>query len=132
MFAARRNDRVSGRTVTLLVSISTRNGFSQSGAPSGRRCAIDFIIDFENLDIIIVSQSGKPKINVKIKWLDVLKKYGINPNRLITIIERNRVVVICLNPLRLFMNVRDSCAVMIRINGDNMEFEREVDVQKVN
>jgi len=132
MFAARRNDRVIGRTVTLLVSISTRNGFSQSGAPSGRRCAIDFIIDFENLDIIIVSQSGKPKINVKIKWLDVLKKYGINPNRLITIIERNRVVVICLNPLRLFMNVRDSCAVMIRINGDNMEFEREVDVQKVN
>ena len=37
MLAASRNDRVRGRTRILDVSIRTRNGFSQSGAPSGRR-----------------------------------------------------------------------------------------------
>lgn len=37
IFAASRNDRVNGRTITLVVSISTRNGLSQSGAPSGRK-----------------------------------------------------------------------------------------------
>jgi hypothetical protein len=37
MLAARRNDRVIGRTVTLVVSISTKNGLSQSGAPSGKK-----------------------------------------------------------------------------------------------
>jgi len=37
MLAASRNDSVAGRTIILVVSISTRNGFSQSGAPSGRK-----------------------------------------------------------------------------------------------
>jgi len=37
MFAANRNERVSGRTRTLDVSINTKNGFNQSGAPSGRK-----------------------------------------------------------------------------------------------
>jgi len=74
ILAASRNDRVRGRTVTLVVSINTRNGLSQSGAPSGKKCAIDFLIDLKNLDIIIASQSGSPKIKVKIRCLDVLKK----------------------------------------------------------
>ena len=46
-----------GRTVTLVVSISTRNGLSQSGAPSGRKWATDFLIDLANLDITIASSS---------------------------------------------------------------------------
>jgi len=37
MLAASRNDSVIGRTMILVVSIITRNGFSQSGAPSGRK-----------------------------------------------------------------------------------------------
>jgi len=37
ILAARRNDKVIGRTVTLVVSIRTRKGLSQSGAPSGRK-----------------------------------------------------------------------------------------------
>lgn len=37
ILAAKRNDRVRGRTVILVVSIITRNGFNQSGAPSGRK-----------------------------------------------------------------------------------------------
>lgn len=38
MLAASRNDKVNGRTRILVVSISTRNGFSHKGAPSGRKC----------------------------------------------------------------------------------------------
>lgn len=132
IFAASRNDKVIGRTVTLVVSINTRNGLSQSGAPSGSRCAIDFIIDLENVDRIIDSHKGKPKINVKIKWLDVLKKYGINPIKLIITMEKNRVDTVCLRPLRCVMYVRDSCAKINNIIGAENEFLREVDIQKVN
>ena len=113
IFAASRNDRVIGRTVTLVVSISTKNGFSQSGAPSGRKCATDFLIDFTNLDIIIDSHKGNPKIKVKIKWLEVLKKYGINPIKLIRMIEKNSVDTVCLSPFKLDIKVRDNCAVII-------------------
>ena len=74
ILAANRNERVIGRTVTLVVSINTRNGFNQSGAPSGKKWEIDFLIDLKKLDIIIDSHNGRPKINVKIKCLDVLKK----------------------------------------------------------
>ena len=131
MFAARRNDRVIGRTVTLVVSIRTRKGFNQSGAPSGRKCAIDFLIDLKNLDNIIANHSGRPKIRVKIRCLDVLKKYGINPSKLIIMIEKNRVVTVCLSPLRLFMNVRVNCALIIMINGVIIEFVREEVIQNV-
>ena len=132
MLAANRNDRVIGRTVTLVVSIRTKNGFSQSGAPSGRKCAIDFLIDLKNLDIIIASHKGRPKIKVKIRCLEVLKKYGIKPKRLMVMIEKNKAVTICLNPFRLFMNVRSSCVLMIIINGVIIELARDVDVQKIN
>ena len=43
IFAARRNIKVTGRTIVLLVSISTRNGFNQVGALSGRKWAIIFL-----------------------------------------------------------------------------------------
>ena len=37
IFAARRNLRVTGRTIILIVSIITKNGYSHRGALSGRR-----------------------------------------------------------------------------------------------
>lgn len=43
ILAASRNDSVIGRTKILVVSIMTRNGFSHSGAPSGKKCATDFL-----------------------------------------------------------------------------------------
>lgn len=90
ILAANRNDRVKGRTNTLVVSIRTKNGFSQSGAPSGRKWAVDFLGLCENLDIINLIQIGRPKVSVKIKCLEVLKVYGINPIRF-TIISKKKM-----------------------------------------
>lgn len=132
IFAANRNESVIGRTVTLVVSIRTRNGFSHSGAPSGRKWAIDILRDLKNLDIIRANHRGKPKISVKIKCLDVLKKYGISPSKLIVMIEKNRVVTVWFNPLRLFMNERVNWVLMIMINGVIAEFDWDGVIQKVN
>ena len=67
MFAARRNDRVRGRTKTLVVSIRIKNGFNQSGAPSGRRCAIEALMFFVNEEAMNVIHSGRPRVSVIIK-----------------------------------------------------------------
>jgi len=42
----------------------------------------------------MANHSGIPKIKVKIKCLDVLKKYGIRPKRLMVIIEKNKVATV--------------------------------------
>jgi len=83
--AANRNDRVNGRTIILVVSISTKNGFNQSGAPSGRKWATEALKDLVNLDRTILNQTGSPMVRVKIRCLEVLNIYGISPNRLIRI-----------------------------------------------
>jgi hypothetical protein len=67
IFAANRKERVRGRTRILEVSINTRNGFNQSGAPSGRKWAAEEIGFFVNLDIIILSHTGNPIDRVKIR-----------------------------------------------------------------
>ena len=67
MLAASRNDRVSGRTVILIVSINTRNGLSQSGAPDGSKWAINSFFLLIKLDIIIDNHKGNPISNVNIK-----------------------------------------------------------------
>jgi hypothetical protein len=67
IFAASRNDSVRGRTVTLIVSINTRNGFNHRGAPSGRKCAVnDFMLNVI-LDRIRLIHMGSPndKVNNK-------------------------------------------------------------------
>jgi hypothetical protein len=86
ILAANRNERVRGRTVILVVSINTRNGFNQSGAPSGRKWATDALNDLVNLDNTILNHTGSPIVRVKIKCLEVLNIYGISPNKLIRII----------------------------------------------
>jgi hypothetical protein len=67
ILAAKRNDRVRGRTKMLVVSIKTRNGLSQSGAPSGRKWAIDFIGLFVKVDRIILIHRGRPNLSVKMR-----------------------------------------------------------------
>ena len=44
------------------------------------------------MERIIDSHNGNPKINVKIRCLDVLKKYGISPSKLIVMIVKKSVV----------------------------------------
>lgn len=65
---------MSGRTVILVVSISTRNGFSQSGAPSGKKWAINIFGYLVNLDRIILIHKGRPRERVNRRWLDVLNE----------------------------------------------------------
>ena len=60
MFAAKRKDRVIGRTKILVVSIITRKGFSHSGAPSGKKCAVDFFAEYLKEEISILIHIGKP------------------------------------------------------------------------
>lgn len=80
IFAASRNDRVIGRTIILDDSIKTKNGFSQSGAPSGRRWAIVALIDLSALDIISSIHIGRAILRVNNRWLVTLKVYGNNPS----------------------------------------------------
>lgn len=131
MFAANRNDRVKGRTMILVVSISTRNGLSQSGAPSGRKWAIDALRFFENLDRIIDNHKGRPSLKVKIRWLDKLNVYGIRPRRLIKIMIVNRGVTIELIPLRLYINVRDSWTKIKECIGDKSAVFRDDLIQNI-
>lgn len=108
ILAARRKDSVSGRTVMLVVSISTRNGLSHPGAPSGNRWArVD--IGFDNkLEIIRLSHNGSPNDRVKIRCLDVLNVYGTRPIKLIKMIRINKGAISDLSPFKLIVLVRDS------------------------
>ena len=124
MFAANRNDSVIGRTIILVVSISTRNGFSHSGAPSGRKWAVDFFIEYENDEINILIQSGRPIESVKIKWLDDDKEYGIIPIRLIKISKINNEEIVIDKPFKLIDDVRDSWFIMNFIIGATDDSER--------
>jgi len=108
MFAANRNERVSGRTATLVVSTTTRNGFNQSGAPSGRRCAIEAVKFFVKVDKMKDNHSGKARDNVITKCLVKLNTYGFNPIRLVITTIRNKVEIIDADPFRLMVKVRDS------------------------
>lgn len=109
IFAASRNDSVRGRTSTLVDSMRTRNGFSQSGAPSGRKCAVVFLGAYRNLEMIILSHNGNPIVKVMIKWLDSLNVYGNIPIRLITIRVTNSGATIDDSPLRDLAPVRINC-----------------------
>ena len=108
MFAASRNESVNGRTRTLVVSIIIRKGFSQSGAPSGKRCAIDAFTFFVNEEMIKDNQRGIPRAKVIIRWLDSLNVYGFNPIKLIKIIAGKIIEINVEEPFILLVNVRES------------------------
>lgn len=73
MLAASRKERVMGRRHILMVSINTKKGFNQSGAPAGRRWAAkdegDHVIEVR----IRESHKGRPKVRVIRRWLVGLK-----------------------------------------------------------
>lgn len=117
MFAANRKDRVIGRTKILVVSISTRNGFSHSGAPSGKKWATDFFGEYANDEMIILSHIGSPIDNVIIKCLDEDSEYGTIPIKFTRIIKINNVVTIDDIPFRFNDVVRESWVIIVSIIG---------------
>ena len=117
IFAANRNDKVIGRTDTLIVSIITRNGFNQSGAPSGRKWAIDFFGLNVKDDSIILSHIGKPIDSVKIKCLDDDNEYGIIPIKFVIMIIIKSDVTTDDILFSLIDIVRDSCLIIVLIIG---------------
>lgn len=117
IFAAKRNDNVIGRTRILVVSIITKNGLSHVGAPSGRKCAVDFFVEYLNEDISILNHIGRPIDMVSNKWLEDEIEYGTIPIKLtITIIVNTLHTVIDI-PLRLIDIVRNICSIINCIKG---------------
>lgn len=104
----------------LVVSIKIKNGFNQSGAPSGRKWAMDCFSAFVNDDATNDNHRGRPKTRVKIRWDDNLKLYGINPDKLIIITSKNNDEISDVDPFRDDVYVRISCSFTIikhRIHG---------------
>lgn len=56
-----------------MVSIITKKGFNQSGAPPGKRPAADDLGACENPLIMRPNQRGSPNLKVKSKWPVKLK-----------------------------------------------------------
>lgn len=69
MLAAKRKDRVTGRTETLVDSIRTRKGFNQVGAPEGRRWARSSAGAAVVADMIRLNQRTRPNDRVRSRWL---------------------------------------------------------------
>jgi len=120
MFAASRNDNVIGRTKILVVSIMTKNGFNHSGAPSGRKWAVDFLGEYINVEISILSHIGRPISKVISRCLDVDIEYGTIPIILIVIIITNSLVTVDDIPFILIAVVRNIWVIMKFIIGMNM------------
>lgn len=90
MFAARRKERVIGRTEKLEDSTITRNGFSQDGAPPGRSVAVNFMGRDVMEDKMMLSHRVRPKEKVNRRWLESLKIWGARLIRLKVIRNTNR------------------------------------------
>ena len=112
IFAASRNERVIGRTITLVVSIKIRNGLSQSGAPFGRRWAVVFFGNFVIDDDRNLSHRGSPRVRVKIKCLDKPKVYGLRPIKLIIMMVMNIVEIIEEEPFKCSVRVRNNWSLI--------------------
>ena len=115
ILAASRNDRVTGRTLILIVSIITRKGFSQSGAPPGKRLAIHFLVSNTIPEIIRDIHRGRPNLNVKIRCLENPNTAGSSPIRLIIIIIRNSLTKKWFIPLIWTLDVRFPCSFIMFI-----------------
>lgn len=116
-----------GCTNTLIVSVSTKNGLSHVGAPSGRKCAIVFLGCFVNLDRIISIHIGRPMDSVIIRCLVFLNEYGVIPRRLDKIMTTKIVVTTADIPFMCVENVRDSCEKIVDIIGMSFTDARFID-----
>ena len=69
ILAANRKDRVTNRTEILIVSVKTRKGLSQSGAPLGKKCATNDLGAWVIALIINLNHKGRPNERVKRRCL---------------------------------------------------------------
>lgn len=127
ILAANRNDRVIGWTNTLIVSVSTRNGLSHVGAPSGRKWAIVFLGCLVSLERIINIHIGRPIDKVIIKCLVFLRVYGVIPRRLDRMIVIKIVETIADIPFIWVEYVRDSWEKIVDIIGISLTEARFID-----
>jgi hypothetical protein len=107
MLAISRTDNVIGRTMILIVSIITRNGFKRAGAPIGSKPAITDLGLKKIAEIIRDNHKGSPRDSEILKCLVGLNTYGINPLKFIKIISRNKALRILMNPAIFSPNVRE-------------------------
>ena len=70
ILAASRKDKVRGRTLILIVSIRTRKGFSQWGAPPGRSLATHLEVLKVIADMIRANHKGRPNLRVNKRCLE--------------------------------------------------------------
>lgn len=73
MLAASRTARVPGRIIFLIVSIQTIKGIKIGGVPWGTRWARRWIVWLIHPYNINLNHNGKAKVNVKIRWLVLVK-----------------------------------------------------------
>ena len=66
--AASRKDKVSGRTRLLVISIISKNGFSQPGAPLGINLAKKERSLWDLEDKIVLAQMGRARVRVRSMW----------------------------------------------------------------
>lgn len=130
ILAANRKDRVIGRTVILIVSINTKKGFSQSGAPPGKRLAAQLEGLYTTAEMIKDIHKGNPNLNVKIKWLVNLNTDGSRPIKLIIIIITKSLTRIWFIPLMWMVLVRFDCSFIIIIIEYSIVEEGDGDVHK--
>lgn len=118
-----------GCTNTLIVSVSTRKGFSHVGAPSGRKCAIVFLGCFVSLDRIINIHIGSPIDRVIIKCLVFLREYGVIPRRFDKMIVIKIVDTRADIPFMWVEYVRESCEKIVENIGKSLTVARFIDGQ---
>lgn len=116
ILATNRTERVMGRTKILTVSINTKKGFNQSGAPPGNNPAIKVEGEFINLESNKANHKGNPKIKLKTIWLLYLNLYGRSPHKftIINIIKSDTTNE--LKPFKWNEKVREDC-IFITSNG---------------
>lgn len=78
MFAVRRTDKVKGRIINLILSITTINGIRALGQPKGTKWANKEFKE-EPPVIIIDNQNLRPKDILTLKWLVEVNTKGKSP-----------------------------------------------------
>lgn len=146
ILAARRNERVKGRTLILIVSIITKNGFNQWGAPPGRSAAAHEVVLKIIADIIKLNHKGAPNLSVNRRCLENLNTAGRSPIKLILIIIIKRLTIIELNPFKcipwvrflwLFIKLIKKCVRIIKFVGEdhidkiNKKMDEKVNIQNI-